>query len=151
MNSKKRKVIAWTLVILWMAVIFMFSQMGHDASGNSSRNVLGRVVSVFVHENAEETTEVLHVPFRKFCHLGEYFILAILVFYLLSLYNIRLKQVYIITLMWCFIYACSDEIHQIFIAGRGPRFFDVCVDTCGSVLYLSFRLLLLDKKKKKRK
>ncbi|HBB71765.1 MAG TPA: VanZ family protein [Ruminococcus sp.] len=41
---------------------------------------------------------------------------------------------------FCFLYACSDELHQRFVSGRSGEFRDVMIDTSGSFtgLLLSF-------------
>lgn len=39
------------------------------------------------------------------------------------------------TVIICFLYALSDEIHQYFVPGRACRVFDVIVDTAGSVFF----------------
>ena len=36
-------------------------------------------------------------------------------------------------LLFCFLYACSDEIHQIFVPGRAGMFTDVLIDTSGAL------------------
>lgn len=32
------------------------------------------------------------------------------------------------------VYAATDEIHQLFVAGRSGRFSDVCIDSAGALL-----------------
>ena len=45
----------------------------------------------------------------------------------------------LISVVLAFTYACSDEIHQLFVPGRSGEFRDVCIDTCGA----SFGILLV--------
>ena len=33
---------------------------------------------------------------------------------------------------FCFLYACTDELHQYFVPGRACRFKDVMIDTAGA-------------------
>jgi VanZ family protein len=35
-----------------------------------------------------------------------------------------------------FLYAATDEFHQIFVPNRSPMFSDVCIDTCGGAVAL---------------
>lgn len=35
---------------------------------------------------------------------------------------------------YCFLYACSDEIHQLFVPGRSGKFTDVLIDSAGALL-----------------
>jgi len=44
----------------------------------------------------------------------------------------------------CFLYAISDEIHQLFIVGRNGNVVDVLIDTCGSMFGI-FLLLIISK------
>ena len=39
-------------------------------------------------------------------------------------------------LVLCFLYACSDEFHQLFVPDRAGLFTDVLVDTAGAVIAL---------------
>jgi VanZ family protein len=60
----------------------------------------------------------------------------------------RKKQVGFSVLL-CFVYACSDEWHQSFVAGRGPSFTDVLIDTAGAAVavLIATGILLMRRKK----
>ena len=45
------------------------------------------------------------------------------------------KKVILITVVICFLYALSDEIHQYFVPGRACRILDVLIDTSGSLFF----------------
>lgn len=51
-----------------------------------------------------------------------------------------------ISLIFCIIYAASDEYHQSFVTGRSSRVFDVGFDTLG--MFLSWGVILKRKKSK---
>ena len=40
------------------------------------------------------------------------------------------------------LYACSDEFHQLFVAGRAGRINDVLIDSAGAVLGLALFLFI---------
>ncbi|MBQ3466792.1 MAG: VanZ family protein, partial [Oscillospiraceae bacterium] len=40
-------------------------------------------------------------------------------------------------LLFCFLYACSDEFHQLFVPGRAGMFSDVLIDTVGVLFGLT--------------
>lgn len=44
-------------------------------------------------------------------------------------------KMFLITIVICFLYAVSDEIHQYFVPGRACRLFDVLIDISGSVFF----------------
>jgi VanZ family protein len=76
---------------------------------------------------------------RKCAHFLEYMILALLAFNVLKLY-FNAKQVAIFTIAFVFLYACSDEIHQLFVLGREGAIRDVIIDTCGGIFLIVIRL-----------
>ena len=41
-----------------------------------------------------------------------------------------------------FLYACTDEFHQLFVPGRAGRFTDVLIDTTGGIIMLLFIALV---------
>ena len=145
-----KKIVLWILVIFWMGIIFYFSSFnGVDSTSQSKgllRHTIGRVVEI-INPNIsdikkEEIIEKLDTPIRKLAHASVYFILAILVFLLVSSYGI--KNALLISLIICFLYACTDEIHQLFVSERSGEVLDVLIDSFGA-----FLALLLMKKIKK--
>ena len=47
----------------------------------------------------------------------------------------KYKLVYcIISIVVCFVYACTDEFHQLFVDGRAGLFSDVIIDTIGATI-----------------
>jgi len=47
----------------------------------------------------------------------------------------------------CFIYACTDEIHQYFVPGRAFELVDIGLDTLGSVIAAAVLLIILKHQK----
>jgi VanZ family protein len=41
-------------------------------------------------------------------------------------------------ILLCFLYASSDEIHQLFVPGRSGSFIDILLDTFGSSCAIVF-------------
>ncbi|WDC84212.1 VanZ family protein [Caloramator sp. mosi_1] len=41
---------------------------------------------------------------------------------------------FLIAFLICFVYAASDEFHQYFVPGRGPRVKDVLIDSLGAIV-----------------
>ena len=69
-------------------------------------------------------------------HFTEYLILGILVLNYLSTYGKLNKRMLIVALIICYLYAFSDEIHQIFIPGRTAKVLDTLIDGSGSLIGL---------------
>ena len=45
----------------------------------------------------------------------------------------KIKHSLFVAVLFCFLYACGDELHQLFISMRSARILDVWIDTCGSL------------------
>ena len=127
------KVLHIVLVIIWLLVIFIFSNQVKEKSDKSSE-VFERPFSVFA--TTEKAQSILTTIVRKTAHMIEYFILAMLILLVFKDYSeITYKQL-IITLLICMMLSIFDEIHQAFIPGRAGRWYDVIIDTTASFIYL---------------
>lgn len=143
-----KKVAAILLVLLWMFVIFSFSNQKGEASGGASDEVL---INVLEHTTSleretnemDELVETLSFPIRKCAHFLEYFILAFLIVVAFSVWGID-KHTIIITSVICILYAITDEIHQFYIAGRSAQVSDVFLDSSASLLstLLFYKLII---------
>ncbi|WP_238886824.1 VanZ family protein [Clostridium sp. YIM B02551] len=131
MKNNKRT-LRWALLIIWMIIIFIFSQLPGNVSDEQSHAViyifklLGLRLDSFFGDLA-------NFAVRKASHFSEYFILFLLALNLTKTYFNKWKSRNI-ALLIVFLYACSDEFHQIFIPGRTAAIRDVLIDTCGGLL-----------------
>ena len=116
-----------------MLVIFVFSAQKSEESTKLS-NGAGRYVVTTVNEvmdkgwdekTVEEYALAIDHPVRKLAHATEYAILALLWFGALG----SKPQAVVIA----FLYACTDEFHQLFVPGRAGLFTDVLIDTSGAL------------------
>ena len=150
------KVVKICFLVLWMALIFAFSNQKDVESSNVSDGFIDRtVVKIYkifneniTKEKENEIIEKYTYPIRKLAHYTLYFILGILSFLVVKDYSIN-KKLIIYSLLICFLYACSDEFHQLFIIGRSARVLDVIIDTFGSFCSLSI-FYIFNKKISKR-
>lgn len=140
-----KKTISWIIVIIWAIVIFVMSSMNTNESNNSSKHVINNVVEKTVEttnglgitdkhpsENKmDQVIEKLNYPLRKAAHASEYFIFTILILIALKNSGVKGNKRFIIALVICFIYACTDEYHQTFVNGRTGQFSDTLIDTFG--------------------
>ena len=86
-----RKIIKIILIVLWMGLIFMFSNDTGVASTKKSDGVIVRTVQKIIRrdltsEEKEKVLKYLVVPVRKGAHLGVYLILGLLMISLVSEY-----------------------------------------------------------------
>lgn len=166
MNKKLKIIISWCLVIIWMGIIFNFSNMDTNESNTKSKNTIEKVVDTTIdtsnkigitkeeidNDKKEDLTEKLNKPLRKCMHASVYFVLALL---LLNAFNILKKNIphkYLIVIIICFLYACTDEYHQTFVNGRTGQFKDVLIDTTGSIIALIiYNIIIYSINKRKNK
>lgn len=107
----------------------MFSNATATTSTKQSDTVI-KVVAKVLHYNGDLTK--FRYVVRKTAHFTTYLILGLLVFNLCKYNNV--KNIIKISLLVCILYACTDEIHQLFVDGRSGEIFDVCIDTVGSLI-----------------
>lgn len=125
---------AWLPVVGMCVVIFLFSQDAN--SGRHSDELLGWLLSL-AGANSNHLRHMLDEPFRKFAHVVVYFILGALSYRGFALCSRHFSVgAAIRALIFCALYASSDEIHQIFVPGRGPEVRDVMLDTSAALLAL---------------
>lgn len=140
------------LVIIWMIIIFCFSNQSATESSKLSDGLINKTITkvykIFepniTTEEEKQIIEKYVYPVRKLAHFTLYFILGILVFNYLKHFNIN---AILISLCICVLYAITDEIHQFFIPGRACQIFDVFIDSMGSLTSLTI-LNLINKKDK---
>lgn len=147
-----RKVIKIILVLLWMVMIFLLSNEEAVKSSKKSDGLIIKSVELFTGKSLsvqekEKVLKYLVFPVRKCAHLSLYLILGILVISLLREYMVINTKLVLLSLLICFLYACSDEIHQLFVPGRSGEVRDVLIDTLGACLGVSFYYLVFRKKK----
>ena len=118
-----RIIIKLILVILWLFVIFSFSAQKGEDSSSLSDGILIKIAE-FINEEElpltkkEMVIDKYSIYIRKFAHFFVYFILAILVFLLLKEFFFITPKTVIYTVLFCLIYAVTDEIHQMFVSDR---------------------------------
>lgn len=146
-----KKLIKLIFVILWMLLIFSFSNQKSIDSSKLSDGLIVKVANVFIDEelSIEKQDEILEkytTIVRKTAHFVIYLILGILVINLFIEYDI--KHLLLISLLVCLLYSISDEFHQLFIDGRSGEIRDIIIDTIGSLIgIISYYKLLYFKKK----
>ena len=140
--------IACFLMLCWMVVIFMFSAEPDTESSELSGSVCARIISLVKSVRAShwdekellDKAELIDYPVRKCAHMSEYAILTLLGYVAFSFLHGRRR--FVIPIGVTFLYACTDEIHQLFVPGRAGRFTDVLIDTTGGIIMLLFIALV---------
>jgi len=118
-------------VAVWAAVIFTFS-----TDTFSSEHTLGLVVGILhtlLPFLSQETLFALNNFIRKCAHVGEYFVLGVVLFRAVRTprEGWQWRWAFLAILIAAF-YASSDEMHQIFVPSRGASIWDALLDTGGA-------------------
>ena len=130
---------------LLMIIIFMFSSQTGEESAGLSLKITLFIQKIFPIFTSQET---LHFLIRKAAHMSEYALLTFTFLYGYSHCHISYKKICIFSILSTFLYACTDETHQLIVGGRAGQFTDVLIDTSGGfIALLIFFIFILYKKK----
>lgn len=146
MNHKKDypaavKLLSWLPAACIAAAIFWFSAKPAAESTEMSDTVSRLILILgtklgFFHGNPAQYADLIELmsfPIRKTAHMTEYLVFYCTVrFGLHFTYRIsNMKRRLLTALAIVFLYACTDEFHQLFVPGRAGRFTDVLIDCFG--------------------
>lgn len=121
-----------------MILIFYLSNQNGIISGSNSSstvyNILEFIYNLFNINtyNINDVFNIIHPITREVMHSIEYLILGILVINALN--KTKHLNTTFISLMICFIYSVTDEIHQLFVIGRTFEYLDLGMDLIGYVI-----------------
>jgi VanZ family protein len=138
------KFLSWTAVILWMALIFYLS---HQPATESSKLSTG-ITEVIVEKvekaapNAQFDIRSFNHIVRKNAHFFVYLALGVLVIDALRRSRVYRHRAMGLALLICVLYAISDEVHQLFVPGRGAQIKDVLIDGAGASVGIGVYLVI---------
>jgi len=147
---RKYKVIPWIPAVVWMILIFFLSAQPAVNSNDLSKGVtkiiveiIGKILPLNIEmSTANDLVAQLNHFVRKFAHFFAYMILGVLIAAAILKNGIQGYKAFAFSLGVCFIYAASDEIHQLFVPGRGCQFKDVMIDSAGAFVGIAFHKIL---------
>jgi len=148
-DTKKYRISLYFWICVSIAIcilIFYFSSQNGETSGNVSQGVTKKL---FPSATSDNVIFLLEKIMRKIAHYAVYFVLGSSV-YLSCFYYMRIHsskkcsvaKSFLIPVAMCFIYSCTDELHQSFIPGRNGSFFDCLLDTLGALSGILFAMLI---------
>ena len=135
MNIKK--IASIIAVLIWMSIIFGFSNQQGEGSGNTSRKISEVIVQMIdiQHKYSEvekdKLIEIVEPILRKVAHLTIYTIGGIAIANCVCQFCGKEKMVIGISTCIGAIYAISDELHQLMVNGRSGNIRDVIIDSIG--------------------
>ncbi len=133
------KPLSFVPAIIMMLVIFNFSAQEGGQSSQLSYEVGVKVLTIanekldrgWSEKRIEQLSREGQHYIRKTAHFTEYFLLAVSVAFPLYVYGVRGLWLLFSAGIFCVGYACLDEYHQSFVAGRTPGKKDVVIDSVG--------------------
>ena len=136
-------VVRWLPVVLWM--LFIFTVSGPVGSQQNTSRFIVPFLRWIKPDVSERTVHQIQVVVRKTGHLGEYAVLAAL------LWRARRNSTspplnwgeFSRCLLIATAYAATDEFHQSFVAGREGCLRDVFIDAVGACVGLGVVWLVL--------
>lgn len=146
MNIKR--ILSVICVLLWMSIIFSFSNQQGESSGNTSKRISEVIVNIIDIQNKytdiekEALTKQIEPLIRKLAHYTFYAVGGVLIAN--CVYQFCKKENILIGTSTAIgvIYAISDELHQLMIAGRNGNIKDVLIDSLGIATGIVFFLLV---------
>ena len=134
-----KKTVKFILIILVMFVIFSFSSDNSKESSKKSDKLITKVTEIVLKRKLSSNEEKKYINkyvviVRKTAHFIIYLTLGILVLSFIREFRCLDYKSLVIAIIICFLYACSDEFHQLFVSGRSGEIKDVLLDTIGASL-----------------
>ncbi len=136
-------------------MIFLFSAQPATKSNELSTGftrvlieILGKILPVEIETSTIiKSVGQLNHYIRKFAHFSVYLVLGILVWRALTKSKYKNKK-FITALIICVIYAATDELHQLFVPGRGGQLKDVFIDSLGALVGITLSEIMYKLKRK---
>jgi len=136
-----RKIISISVTVAIMAAIFIFSAQTGSSSSSLSLRVTETAAKILFDDYNSMPSEIreaiirgLHGFIRKLAHFSVYLALGASVFTSASFYVRPNRRRFLIAFIISAAYAATDEIHQLFVAGRAGMASDFLIDTAGAVV-----------------
>ena len=147
-------------VLLVAGTIFFFSSQSSDDSSELSNAIIEPPLTLFEPEYptmppAQKASLLADVSFvvRKLAHFSIFALLGFCLMAHVTLVRWGKSRRVSGAIAWlaAVLYACSDELHQMYAIGRSPELRDVCIDSggalCGILLMAACSALAIKKRR----
>jgi VanZ family protein len=127
----------WLPVLIWFGLIFIGST--DLLSAEHTSRFLVPLLRWLDPRISFATLDLVQTIIRKFGHVTEYAILAVLLWRALRdgiVLRARMSILFFVVLLACTGFAASDEWHQSFVPSRTSSTRDVMIDICGATVGL---------------
>ena len=141
-------------VVLILAMIWYFSSQNRGSSSNLSQSITRWLLEHFrpgfadlaVREQRAMIRKMNSV-IRKCAHFGEFALMGQALFCLVKVMKetMETKRIMAIAFTCSALFAAGDELHQHFVAGRGPQVRDVLIDVLGALTGILISVWILSR------
>lgn len=140
MSPKTFALLWWLSSAAWAAQIFWAST--GTLGSSRTRSWLTWLLSEFGFALSRDGLWLLHLATRKSAHFLQYGIFAALLYQALTAHHrwqapaepLPSRRIALVSAVLAAVYAATDELHQLFVAGRGASFSDWLIDLAGALL-----------------
>lgn len=133
--KKKKAFISRILLLLVVAIIFIFSNQKSETSSEMSNRV-AQTMKIKANENWKTTPStqpvIAGLNIRKIAHIALYILVGVFCFGSFSNINNKWHQL-LFSIITSYFLAIFDEVHQFFVPGRTAGLRDVYVDSIGFI------------------
>lgn len=125
------------LVIGIMATVFFFSSQSGGESNHLSQGVLEHILGFFQIHVDPMKLDQYNLVLRKIAHFSLYFLLGAGAMGFLLTTPLKKKYCFILSLVFCVLFAATDEYHQFLLGTRNGNALDVLLDSMGAMVGVS--------------
>lgn len=131
------RVIFGILVIGIMVAVFLLSSQSGGDSNYLSKSILEQVFK-FLNVNVDSSKlDQYNLVLRKIAHFSLYFLLGAGTMGFLLTTPLKVKYSFVLSLLFCILFAATDEFHQFLSGTRNGNPFDVLLDSMGAMVAIS--------------
>jgi len=140
--SRKELILNYTLLIIWLGIIFFLSSEPSSASSVRSGVIVDTLKTL--NPSAADTENITFLV-RKTAHITAYFILGVLMFRVVRMFKLPSRKAVLLSVVLVALYAITDELHQLLVNGRSGEVRDVLIDTVAGALGAVVAYLIIRK------
>lgn len=155
---KTKNIVFKVFIILsigWVILVFALSNQTKRTSESLSMKVTNLVIKMMPEERQIEYEESytktmgLNVLIRKITHFMLYLSGGVVITMFVTMSKMSMFKIVCVSTVFGVLYACTDEMHQLFIQGRGAEVRDVLIDGMGFIFGEIIVIMICIRKKKK--
>ena len=127
------RIIFAILVLGIMATVFLFSSQSGGESNHLSQGVLEHILNFFHIQADPLKLDWYNLVLRKIAHFSLYFLLGAGAMGFLLTTPLKKKYCFMLSILFCVLFAATDEYHQFLLGTRNGNVMDILLDSMGAM------------------